>query len=446
MQLPYVQSAPTLPPGRLGLPIIGETISFALDPHFVEKRQKKYGPVFKTHLLGRKTIVVIGAEANRMVLVSDFDRFSWRQGWPDTFKELLGESLFIMDGARHQHTRKLLMPAFHGRALANYWTTMQQISESYLERWERLGRFTWLPEFQKLTFDIASKLLLGSEPGPKTEQLSQWFRTLTNGLVTLRIRLPWTPYGRALKARDQLLAHVEETLRQRQAAPEDEQPLDALGMLMRSRDEHGQGLTMNELKVQALLLLVGGHETTTATLAMLCYELARHPAVLERARAEQQALAAEEPLAMSQIERMPYLDQVLREVERLHPAVSGGFRGILDDIEFGGYQFPRGWQLMYRPPETHQDTRVYTSPELFDPDRFGPDRAEHKRQAFSLVGFGGGPRSCIGTAFAQMEMKIIAAQLLRGYRWELEPGQDLRIALLPTRHVRSGLRVRFSRL
>lgn len=446
MRLPYVPSASSLPPGRLGWPIIGETISFALDPRFTEKRQKKYGPIFKTHLLGRKTIVVIGAEANRMVLSTDFERFSWRQGWPGTFKELLGESLFIMDGPEHQHKRKLLMPAFHGRALANYWTTMEQIALSYIERWEQLGTFGWSSEFKKLTFDIASKLLLGSEAGPKTQQLSEWFDTLSNGLITLPIRLPWTPYGRALKARDKLLAHVEETVRARQALPEEEQPLDALGMLMRTRDENGQGLSLAELKVQSLLLLVGGHESTTSSLGMLCFALAQHPEVLERARAEQFALAAEGPLTMSQLDQMPYLEQVLREVERLHPPISGGFRGVLDSCKLNGYQIPRGWQLMYRPPETHLDAEVYTDPAGFDPDRFSPERAEHKRQAFSLVAFGGGPRICIGMAFAQLEMKIIAAHLLRRYSWELVPGQDLRIVMLPTRHLRSGLQVRFRRL
>lgn len=443
MRVPYVPSAPLLPPGRLGLPFVGETIGFALDPRFVEKRQKKYGPVFKTRILGRPTVIVIGADANRMVLSSDFDRFSWRQGWPNTFKELLGESLFIMDGVEHQRKRKLLMPAFHGRALANYWTTMEQITLTYLEKWTQMGQITWRSEFQKLTFDIASKLLLGSEPGPKTDELSEWFNTLTNGLVTLAIRLPGTPYSRALKARDKLLAHIEETVRQRQNSPDLGQSLDALGMLMQSRDENGEGLSMEELKVQSLLLLIAGHETTTSSLTMLCYALAEHPEVLERARAEQQALAAQGPLSMSQLDQMPYLEQVLHEVERLHPAISGGFRGVVESCEFKGYQIPRGWQLMYRPPETHQDSEVYTHPERFDPDRFSPQRAEHKRMAFSLVGFGGGPRSCIGMAFAQLEMKIIAAHLLRSYAWEMLPKQDLRIKLLPSRHVRSGLKVRF---
>ncbi|MEY2976529.1 MAG: hypothetical protein RLZZ435_666, partial [Cyanobacteriota bacterium] len=84
-------------------------------------------------------------------------------------------------------------------------------------------------------------------------------------------------------------------------------------------------------------------------------------------------------------------------------------------------------------------------PTQFDPDRFSPDRAEQKRTDFSMVTFGGGPRICLGMAFAQMEMKIITALLLRQYVWALEPHQDLAIVRIPTLHPRSGLKVHFAK-
>ena len=61
---------------------------------------------------------------------------------------------------------------------------------------------------------------------------------------------------------------------------------------------------------------------------------------------------------------------------------------------------------------------------------------------YSLVGFGGGPRFCLGYAFAQMEMKIFASLLLRNYRTELEPNQDLSLNAIPSLHPRSGLKIR----
>ena len=84
-----------LPPGKMGLPVIGETISFLRDPLFARKRQAQYGSLFKTKILGRPTAVFCGPEANEFLLSSHADSFSWRGGWPGTFKELLGESLFL---------------------------------------------------------------------------------------------------------------------------------------------------------------------------------------------------------------------------------------------------------------------------------------------------------------------------------------------------------------
>ena len=431
-----------LPPGSFGLPFIGETLSFLSDPEFADKRHQKYGPIFKTQILGRPTVVMVGSEANRFILSSDMHRFSWREGWPNTFKELLGESLFLQEGEEHRRNRKLLMPAFHGPALANYLTSMEGIVQNYLEKWESLGTFTWFGELKQMTFDIASTLLMGSEPGPLTARLSQWFTELTAGLFSVPLPWNWTTYGKALKARDELLAHIEQAIIRRQQEPAQ----DALGLLVQSRDEEGNGLSLEEIKVQALLMLFAGHETTTSMLTLMCMALAQHPNVLARARAEQQALATNGGLSLEQLKKMTYLEQVLREVERLYPPIGGGFRGVVQEFEFNGYYVPKGWQALYRINSTHKDSRVYTKPERFDPDRFSPERAEHKKQEFSLVGFGGGPRICLGIAFAQMEMKIFAAHLLRHYTWELLPGQNLTLNPIPTLHPRSELEVKFHKI
>ncbi len=430
---------PPLPPGSFGLPLIGETISFLRDRNFAEKRQQKYGSIFKTNILGRPTVVMTGPEANRFVLSSHIHHFSWRDGWPDTFQELLGKSLFLQEGEEHRRNRKLLMPAFHGQALANYISTMEEIVQRYLQKWSNLGSFTWFLELKQMTFEIASTLLIGSEPGEMTARLSQCFSDLTNGLFTVPIRLSWTTYGKALKGRDELLAHIEKVILDRQKEPGN----DVLGLLMQSRDEDGQGLTLEEIKVQALLMLFAGHETTTSMLLSLCMALAQHPAILAKARAEQQELATEGALTLEQLKGMTYLEQVLKEVERLYPPIGWGFRGVIKPFFFNGYYFPRGWQVLYRINSAHQDSRVYTDPEQFDPDRFSPERAENKKMDFSLVGFGGGPRICLGFAFAQMEMKIFAAYLLRNYTWEILPQQNLTLDAFPSLHPRSGLKVKF---
>jgi retinoid hydroxylase len=438
---PSTSSLP-LPPGKSGLPWIGETISFLLDPDFATKRRQQYGAIFRTHIIGKPTVVMSGAAANKFILATGFEKFSWRDGWPDNFRELLGESLFLQEGAEHQRNRKLLMPAFHGKALVNYADTIDKITDRYLAKWSHTGTLTWFPELKNLTFEIASVLLIGSEPGAETTELSRLFTELTNGLFTLPLNWSYTTYGRAIAARDKLLAHIETVVLARQQQPTQ----DALGLLVQSQDEDGNRLSVDELKVQALLLLFAGHETTTSLIASLCLALAQHPEILDRARSEQVQIGRETPFSIDSLKQMTYLDRVLREVERMYPPVGGGFRGVVEEFEFNGYHVPKGWQVLYRIPEAHFDEAIYPQPNSFDPDRFAPDRYEYKPSDYTFATYGGGSRICIGMAFAQMELKIIAAKLLRNYNWELLPDQNLTLDPIPTLHPRDGLKVKFQKL
>lgn len=427
-----------LPPGNFGLPMIGETLDFLLDPEFANKRQARYGNVFKTHLLGQPTVIMIGPEANEFILSTHMDHFSWRDGWPANFRELLGESLFLQEGDEHRRNRKLLMPAFHGQALAGYIDTMHTLTHRYAQQWASLGQFIWFDQMKQLTFEVASTLLLGSESGHQTQQLSTWFTDLTNGLFAPPLRWPWMPFGKAIRARNRLLEHLEQVIQERQNHPTQ----DALGMLVQSEDENGDRLSLEEIKAQALLMLFAGHETTTSLLTSLMMALAQHPDVLNKARAEQ----FQEPdktvaPTLEQLRQMTYLDQIIKEVERLYPPVGGGFRGVTKAFEFNGYRVPQGWKALYRISASHYDPRCFSQPHQFDPDRFSPERAEHKRYNFSLVGFGGGPRICLGLAFAQLEIKIVASYLLRYYDWELLPNQNLQIKNIPTLRPKSGLKV-----
>ncbi|MBD2595510.1 cytochrome P450 [Nostoc spongiaeforme FACHB-130] len=429
-----------LPPGSFGLPVVGETLSFLADVNFAEKRYQRYGSIFKTHILGRPTVAMIGTEAVEFVLSSHMENFSWREGWPENFKILLGESLFVQDGEEHRRNRRLMMPALHSPALANYFATMEEITCSYLKEWAVKQEFTWFEEFKKLTFDIASQLLLGTSSSAEVIRLSNLFTNLTNGFFALNtLPLPFTTFSKAIAARNQILEHVAQVVKARQQNP----TKDALSLLIQARDEEGNSLSETEIIAQAVLLLFAGHETTTAMLTWLVTELARHPEVLHRAREEQSQLATSGSLNIEQLGKMPYLDQVLWEVERLYPPAAAGFRGVIKEFEYKGFYIPAGWQLYYSILMTHNLPEIYPEPERFDPERFSPQRQEHKQYPFSLIGFGGGPRVCIGMAFAKMEMKIVAAHLLRSYDWEILPNQSLASVRIPTNRPKDGLRVRF---
>ncbi|AHJ31571.1 cytochrome P450 [Nodularia spumigena CS-584] len=429
-----------LPPGNLGLPLIGETISFLRDPEFAEQRYQQYGPIFKTHLFGQPTIMMIGAEANRFLFSNENQNFTI--SWPDSTKTLLGPaSLALQTGGTHQKRRKLLSQAFQPRALAGYTSKMEEITHNYLHKWQRMGTFKWYPELRNYTFDVACKLLIGTDAASDSH-FGELFEEWCAGLFTIPINLPWTKFGRALRCRQQLLVKIEEIILQRQQQPHSD--ADALGLLLQAEDEDGNRLSLAELKDQVLLLLFAGHETLTSAIASFCLQLAQHPEVLAQALAEQQQLAIEESLTLEHLKQMQYLDQVLKEVLRTIPPVGGGFRRVIQSSEFNGYQIPEGWSVLYQIGKTHQDSSTYTEPESFDPQRFAPERVEDKQKPFGYVPFGGGVRECLGKEFAKLEMKLFAALLIREYHWELVPGQNLDLIMVPTPHPRDDLQVNFS--
>ncbi len=422
-----------LPPGSFGLPFIGETLNFFQDPDYAQKKHAQLGPIFKTRLLGNPTVFIKGAEANQFVLSNDNTYF--QVSWPPSTTALLGPlSLALQTGAEHQARRKLLAQVFMPKALSGYIAPIQTVIQDYSQRWAAQSDLVWFPELQSFTLTVACKLFVGLEQGSQGK-LGQLFQTWINGLFSLPIPLPWTQFGQAQQARTLLLQRLEAIIQQRQQATEP--GTDALGLLVQARDEEGQGFSLAELKDQILLLLFAGHETSTSATASFCLLMAQHRQVWDRLREEQQGFPPEAELTLDHLKQMTYLDQVFHEVLRLIPPVGGGFRTVLQDCELGGYRVPKGWTVLYGINQTHLDTAEYPDPKAFNPER--PASASK----FNYIPFGGGIRECIGKEFAKLELKLLAIHLLRHYRWELLPDQDLSLVTIPSPRPKDGLRVRF---
>ena len=427
-----------LPPGSLGLPLIGETLNFLQDSQFAKKRHQQYGPIFKSSIFGQPTLFMRGQEASLFVLSNDNKYFV--ASFPPSGKALFGPlALSVQTGANHINRRKLLYQAFQPRALADYIGVMEDITQRYLEKWVKMETMTWYPELRNYTFDVAAKLLVGMEKGSETA-LGDYFETWSKGLFSIPLDVPWTQFGKAKKCRKLMLAELEKIIRDRQLGTPSGK--DALSLLISARDDEGNSLSLDELKDQVLLLLFAGHETLTSAITSFCLLLAQNPDVMAKVRAEQQQFPATEPLTLEQLKQMTYLEQVLREVLRLIPPVRNIFRTAINACEFGGYEIPKGWNVVSGINQTHQDSQLYPEPDRFDPDRFSSERVP---KPFSYVPFGGGLRDCLGKEFARLEMKLFATKIIREFEWDLLPDQDLNLITVPIPHPRDGLRVKFRR-
>lgn len=204
------------PPGENGLPFIGETIAFFTDPDFNQKRKAKYGKVYKTNILGSPTVTMIGSEANTFLFRNENKYVV--STWPRSTRILLGQkSLAVNNGSFHTSRRQLMYQAFQPRALASYIPAMEQITDDYLHKWTKMSTLTWYPELRDYTFDIASNLFVSTNGGSQTP-LGHHFEDWCAGLFTIPISLPWTKFGKALKARRQLLENLEQIILKRQQA------------------------------------------------------------------------------------------------------------------------------------------------------------------------------------------------------------------------------------
>lgn len=433
-----------LPPGDFGLPIIGETIDFGRDPvQFVAERRARYGDIFRTNIILAKTVFLTDADANAWIFGGE-DKYLQNK-WNVNARQLLGaQSTALLTGEAHARRRRQLMPHFRHSALRDFAPTMQAIAARHCEQWAtRPQPVVLLQDMQPLVFELIVRLLFGDDPDVDIAYLSKLFRRWTAGLATLPVNLPFTKFGRAVRANKALQREIDKIVRRRQRLAQ--QPADLLASLLSVRDDAGRPLPQEAIVHELHNQLFAGHDTTVTVMSNLMLLLARHPDVLARARAEVQAAPLTAVFDLDALKRLPLLNAVLNESMRVVTPVVGTFRVALHDVAYKGYRIPKGWTVRLEIAGTHHNADVWSDPAAFDPDRWLPPREEQKERPFSFIPFGGGPRICLGANFAMAEMRVMLALLLRDYAWELLPDQDLSYNMIPFPRPRSGIVVNFGR-
>ena len=398
-------------------------------PALLAQQAQACGPVLRWtipigKLAGREAVFLVGPEANRFVMHTHREYFSHEQGWTPVIGHLLGKGLLNMDPPEHTQHRKVWNPAFAHAYMERYVPLIQRVIAERTARWVEQGEIDLYREAREITFHVAAAALAGLGHDPRVERLQQLFYTLiAEGAnpdpQSYDERLP-----KALQARDELTRILLELIAERRKMPADAAPGDVLGLIVHARDEEGRRLDDEQILGHLNILLVAGHETTTVLSAFVLYSMATMPEQRQRVEAELDALLGDTPgpISVAATREMKLLDNVIKEVGRLHPPVFTVPRQVVRDVEFAGYTLSAGTPVRLALSACHHLSTVFDSPEVFDPDRFAPPREEDKRTPYALVTFGGGPRLCIGVHFATIEVKLLAVHVLRSYH--LEPMSD----------------------
>jgi retinoid hydroxylase len=403
------------PPGRRGLPFLGETLAFARNPFgFIDERLRTEGRTFRTSVLGRESAVIAGPDAaGRFIDTNDVIR---KDSMPPHIQELFGgRSLPLLDGEEHRQRKLAVLRGFSRSALAAYVPILQASTERAFARWCAAGEFGWLEDMKRLSIEAICRTVIGLSPGAEMDQLSRDYGLVTDGFATVPVRLPGTAYSKALAARDRILAVLATHVSARRSAPTE----DGLSRILASRA--GEPAISDEHAVLELHHIVIAGYIVFAELAEMVRRLHAHPDVRERVAREVADLAPA-ALSLETFAAMPYLAQVVNEVKRLCPVVPAIFGRARHTFSFDGFDIPAGWMVMWPVTPSHTSHGVYTNPLAFDPDRFSQSRAEHARHEHAFVPQGAGVQTghqCPGLDFATCVMGVFAVVLVRGFRYDL---------------------------
>lgn len=356
---------------------------------------------------------------------------------------VLGSGLLTSEGEFWRRQRRIAAPAFHHRRLVALADVMSEACARLAADWQRRAgsQVDMLHEMMQLTMDIVTRALFSADVADDAEELGAAITRLLDGfgspsMVDL-IGLPeWLPRSRDAEAQA-AIRYVEDRLyriiaeRRSGAVKRD----DLLQMLLDSRDEEtGEGMSDKQLRDELFTLFAAGHETTANALTWTWYLLALHPDVENRLQGEVDDVLQGRLPAFDDLDRLPYSRMVFEESMRLYPPAFSTSRVAREEDRIDDYVIPKGAIVTLSPWVTHRNPNLWPDPERFDPERFAPGR-QRERHKFAYFPFGGGPRVCIGNAFALMEGRLALAILSSGIRPRLLPGHVVepmgRITLRP---------------
>jgi cytochrome P450 family 110 len=242
------------------------------------------------------------------------------------------------------------------------------------------------------------------------------FMTLLNPLLRRNLG-PLTPWVKIMKLKQAVDACLFEEIEARRKINLDDRT-DILSLLLQAKDEAGHTMTNQEIRDEMLTLLMAGHETSTMGITWAFYGILSNPAVLQKLKEELNTVIQQPHEFVQKLDKLTYLDVVLKEALRITPVVPYVVRIVKETYQLGEYTLPEGASIMPCLYLTHRDPDVWHDPDKFIPERF----LNTSETPYTYLPFGSGIRRCIGTAFAQYEMKIIIAQILLDTELVLQEG------------------------
>jgi cytochrome P450 len=410
------------PPGPAGYPLVGVFPRARRDPlGFFAECVRRHGDVVAMRLGPHRAWLLRHPDHVKRVLQ---DKAAIYAKGPTAARvsSLFNESLTMMDGEAWRQRRRQITPAFHAGHHSDFALVVVRAVAERLDRW-RPGQVLELAhEMRRLTQAIILHACFGEVSARNLEILGQALdaavaqveRRLWSPLGWLALPSPAAARGRqGLTVVDAFISRMTTEAR-RSGAP----PGTLLSALLDASP--AESLDAADLHAELKAFLFAGHTTTASALAWTWYVLSEHAGALEQIEGECEAVLGGRLPSLEDLTVLGYTRRVIEEVLRLYPPTWLTARSSLGEDALDGYALPPGALVLLSPYLTHRHPMFWEEPERFDPNRFVPARAAG-RHTFAYVPFGGGPRRCIGSGFASLEMQLIVSTVAQRYRLAILP-------------------------
>jgi cytochrome P450 family 135 len=407
-----------LPVGPSEPPIV-QTLRWLLRPiSFLESCRRRFGDTFSVQFMGFQTPMVMLSDPEAIRALYGNPEHRLPPGRTLALLPILGpRSLLLLEGREHLARRRLMLPPFHGDRMRAYESTVREVVARDVETWPEGEPFAIHPRMQVVTLEVILRAVFGvTDPERRTGLADRVARLLADTasvglqfgvLLSRRFGAP-DPLTRLQALRHEIDAMLDVEIAERRADPRE----DILSMLVAARFEGGEPMHDAEIRDQLMTLLLAGHETTATGLAWTFDLLVRHPAVLEQLVADVDA------------GRHAYVRGVVTESLRLRPVVPLAGRRLVAPLRVDHHVLPPGTDVTPAIWLAHTRADRYPEPFAFRPERF----LDGAPATSSWVPFGGGVRRCIGAAFAEMEMRVALAEILRRRTLRAVSGNAERVA------------------
>lgn len=396
-------------------------------------------PFFRSYLINDPDLIA-------QVLTERPDDFPKSNRIREGLAPLLGNSVFVTNGALWKAQRRIIDPAFAGGRLRDVFPAILAAGQAAVVRLPQ-GVVEVEAQTSHLAADVIFRTLFSLPIHHATASaVFAAFQTYQRSqpLLNIAALLPlpaWFPrfYRRSTRAAaSDIRALITDLTDQRaRAIAAGTAPDDLATKIMTTPDpETGQIFATDEMVDQVAIFFLAGHETSASALAWSLYLLAMYPDIQAQVAAEGDSLGAAP--AFSDLSKLRQTRDVFRETLRLYPPVPMMVRQNLRPERFRDRILARGAQIVISPWHLHRHNRLWDNPDGFDPTRW---QGETPR---AYLPFSTGPRVCPGAGFAMIEGVLLLALLTRAYRFELVPDRPA----MPVAHLtvrgRDGIWLRIS--